>query len=263
MSVVNKQIKPNRKYNFIFERTSIVSNKDIEILEESNIGGGKTKIAAKALLQESNKRNANSRVYTDQICESIVSQLSPKATGRSLLMEIDHPLFVSADPNVLKRRASIVEINNCGALIRDISFKGGQVCGIFETLSGFKGPDLCNLIMKDKVDIGFSLRALGAVETLQDGTIMVKDPIRPITYDIVSNPSHATAKVLEFLPETASDFIPEDNMIFEGVDDNFRDILSADHIAVYEGNSVVYRFIDDIINDRYLNVVSKQIKFRL
>jgi len=30
---------------------------------------------------------------------------------------------------------------------------------------------LYNLITKDKVDIGFSLRALGAVETLQDGTI--------------------------------------------------------------------------------------------
>lgn len=134
---MQKKPIPNRKYNFIFERTSVVSNKDIEILEESNLGGGKTKITAKALLQESNKKNANLRLYTDQICESIVSQLSPKAMGRSLLMEIDHPLFVSPDPNVLKRRASIVEINNCGALIRDISFKNGQVCGIFETLSGF------------------------------------------------------------------------------------------------------------------------------
>ena len=82
-----------------------------------------------------------------------------------------HPLFVSSNPDVLKKRASIIEINNCGALIREIGFKNHQIYGIFETLSGFKGPDLYNLIAKDKVDIGFSLRALGAVETLQDGTI--------------------------------------------------------------------------------------------
>lgn len=253
--------KSNKKYNFIFERTSIVRNHDIEILEETSIGDGKHKIAARASLQESEVKNRNNRYYTSAICESIVNQLSPKAQGRSLLMEVDHPLFVSADPEVLKKRASIIEINNCGALIREIGFKNRQIYGIFETLSGFKGPDLYNLITKDKVDIGFSLRALGAVETLQDGTIMVKDPIRPITYDIVSNPSHANAKVLEFLPESASEFIPEsNNLICEG---EMLDILGKDQIVVSEGDSMVIRFIDDIINERFESVVSKGIKFRI
>ena len=155
--------KSNKKYNFIFERTSVVHNHDIEILEETELGGGKGKIAARCNLQESETRNRNNRYYSNAICESIVGQLSPKATGRSLLMEVDHPLFVSGDPEVLKKRASIIEINNCGALIREIGFKNKQIYGIFETLSGFKGPDLYNLIVKDKVDIGFSLRALGAV----------------------------------------------------------------------------------------------------
>lgn len=252
--------KGNKKYNFIFERTSVVRNHDIEILEETSLGDGKSKIAARASLQESEVKNRNSRYYSSAICESIVNQLSPKATGRSLLMEIDHPLFVSGDPEVLKKRASIVEINNCGALIREIGFKNKQIYGIFETLSGFKGPDLYNLITKDKVDIGFSLRALGAVETLQDGTIMVKDPIRPITYDIVSNPSHVNAKILEFLPESASDFIPERNIICEG---EYADILGMDQIVVSEGDSMVVRFIDDIINERFESVVSRGIKFKL
>jgi hypothetical protein len=175
-------------------------------------------------------------------------------------MEVDHPLFGSSDPETLKRRASIIEINNCGALIREIGFKNRQIYGIFETLSGFKGPDLYNLITKDKVDIGFSLRALGAVETLQDGTIMVKDPIRPITYDIVSNPSHANARVLEFLPETANEFIPDgSSMLCEG---EMMDMLDKDHIAISEGDSMVIRFIDDIINERFESVVSKGIRFK-
>lgn len=249
----------DKKYNFIFERTSVVRNHDIEILEETDLGNGKTKIAARAYLQESETRNRNNRYYSNAICESIVSQLSPKAQGRSLLMEVDHPLFISSDPEILKKRATIIEINNCGALIREIGFKNKQIYGIFETLSGFKGPDLYNLITKDKVDIGFSLRALGAVETLQDGTIMVKDPIRPITYDIVSNPSHVNARVLEFLPETANEFIPDNNVICEG---EMLDLLGKDRIAISEGDSMVIRFIDDIINERFDSVVSKGIKFR-
>jgi hypothetical protein len=249
----------SKKYNFIFERTSVVHNHDIEILEETDLGGGRSKIAAMCSLQESEVKNRNNRYYTNAICESIVNQLSPKAQGRSLLMEVDHPLFISENSEVLKKRASIIEINNCGALIREIGFKNKQIYGIFETLSGFKGPDLYNLIVKDKVDIGFSLRALGAVETLQDGTIMVKDPIRPITYDVVSNPSHVNARVLEFLPETASEFIP-DNMICEG---EMLDLLGKDHIAISEGDSMVIRFIDDIINERFENIVSKGIKFKL
>jgi len=88
---------------------------------------------------------------------------------------------------------------------------------------------------------------------------MVKDPIRPITYDIVSNPSHINARVLEFLPETANEFIPDSNMICEG---ETLELLGKDRIAISEGDSMVIRFIDDIINERFESVVSKGIKFR-
>jgi hypothetical protein len=247
----------NNKYNFIFEGTRVVRNQDIEILDEIQVPGGKTKVVGKALLQEADVLNANKRRYPKQICESIVNQLAPKATSRSLLMEIDHPLFVSSDPEVLKKRATIVEINNCGALLRDIIFENGRIHGVFETLSGFKGPDLYNLITKDKVDVGFSLRALGAIETLSDGTIIVKDPIRPITYDFVSNPSHVTSRVLEFLPESASEFMSSEQVLYE----TDLSILSKDHITIADGDSVVVRFIDDIINERFYDIISKKIKF--
>lgn len=250
----------HKKYSFIFEQTNVVSHNDIQILEEQKFSGGNGKITASVRLQEAEIKNSNGRFYSNPICDSIVSQLSPKASNRSLLMEIDHPLFVSADPEVLKRRASIVEINNCGALLRNLKFANGQIIGEIETLSGFKGPDVYNLIMRDKVDIGFSLRALGAVETLQDGTIMVKDPIRPITYDIVSNPSHTTARVLEFLPESAQEFIPEQNVIYENSD---LDLLMADQVNVVVNNSNVLKFIDDIINERFLEVATKKIRFRI
>ncbi len=250
---------PIRKYNFIFETTSISSRDDIKVLEETKLPNGNGKISASVRLQEAEMKNSNSRYYSNSICESIVNQLSPKASSRSLLMEIDHPLFVSDDQNVLKRRASIVEINNCGSLLREISFADRKVGGIFETLSGFKGPDLYNIIMKDKVDVGFSLRALGAVEQLQDGTIMVKDPIKPITYDVVSNPSHATAKVLEFLPENVTDFMSEHSMIYEAAD---MEMLDLDHITVADSTISLTEFFDDIYKQKFSEVITR-ITFRV
>ena len=152
-----------------------------------------------------------------------------------------------------------MEINNCGGLLRKIDFANNKVGGIFETLSGFKGPDLYNIIMKDQVDIGFSLRALGAVEQLQDGTILVKDPIKPITYDVVSNPSHATAKVLEFLPENAIEYMSEHSVIYEAAD---IEMLDLDHITISDSTISLTEFFDDIYRQKFSDVISR-ITFRV
>src|SRR6056297_4333455 len=181
-----KQKSNNNTYCFLFETTSIVPNSDIEILEEVKTEGGGKKVSFKSRLQESNVRNQNKRIYDDTVCENIVEQLGPKAKSRSLLCEIDHPMGSGADPAAMKRRAAIIEVKNCGAVIREIQFKNGENTGILETLSSFRGPDLHKLITDDKVDIGWSLRALGGVTPLQDGTLKVNSPIRAITYDIVS-----------------------------------------------------------------------------
>jgi len=177
-----KQKSNNNNYCFLFETTSIVPNSDIEILEEVKTEGGGKKVSFKSRLQESNVRNQNKRVYDDTVCESIVNQLTPKAQSRSLLCEIDHPMG-GGDPAAIKRRAAVIEVKNCGAVIREIQFNNGEITGILETLSSFRGPDLHKLIMDDKIDIGWSLRALGGVTPLQDGTLKVNSPIRAITYD--------------------------------------------------------------------------------
>ena len=125
-----------QRYNFIFERTSMPGTKNIEILEEQGSNTGVKRVIARALMQEASVQNNNRRIYSEPICESIVNQLSPKASSRSLLMEIDHPLFVSSNPDVLKRRAAIVEIGNSGAALSNIIFADKKIVGIFETLSG-------------------------------------------------------------------------------------------------------------------------------
>lgn len=80
----------NKQYSFIFEQTSVVSPGELQILSEIKLPDGKSKLSFRSRLQESNTRNNNRRIYSDTICESIVSQLGPRASSRSLLMEVDH-----------------------------------------------------------------------------------------------------------------------------------------------------------------------------
>ena len=249
----------SKKYTFIIESTSVIPNSKIEILEETGSKkAGTRKAVFKSRLQEANVVNQNKRIYDRVVCENIVGQLQPKASSRNLLCEIDHPL--SGDPESMKRRAAIVEIKNCGAIIRGIRFDGKEIIGEVETLLGFRGPDLAKLILDDKVDIGWSLRALGSVQTQSDGTIKVLNEIRPITYDIVSSPSHANAKILEFLPESDMSILQNSQSILtEGLDEFFE----KEQITICENNQCVKLFLEDYIRDNFKKVIGKGIRFHI
>lgn len=166
------------KYFYLYEQVSTVSSHNLDILSETVVAG-RPKYKFQSYLQEANVLNQNKRRYDQSICESIVEKLTPKVQNRSLLMEIDHPLFVSSDPETLKRRSTIVEINNSAAKIDKIKFDKGKILAEVTTLTGFKGPDLAHLI-QDGVNFGFSLRALGSVQQLTDGTMNVTQPMLPI-----------------------------------------------------------------------------------
>lgn len=168
----------NNKYYYLYETTAKCSAGNLQIINETTVAG-KPKYKFNTVLQESGVKNQNRRVYSQTICESIVDKLQTKVTNNSLLSEINHPMFISADKDLLQRRSTVVELDNCAAIIRKLKFHNGQVIGEMETLSGFKGPDLAALI-SDGVNVGFSLRALGSVRTLTDGTIEVIEPMIPI-----------------------------------------------------------------------------------
>ncbi len=251
----------NNKNNFyfIFEASSEVTPSKINLIDESVDSNGSAKIVFETRLQTAEEKNNNKRYYSKKICESIVKQLQSKAKQGSLMMEIDHPMFISESPETLKKRAAVVEINNCAAKLRKVFMRGNDIIGEVESLTGFRGPDFANLIARDKVNIGFSLRALGSVEPMVDGTLMVKEPIRPITYDIVSNPSHSNARILKFLPEAYNEFLPEESLaLMESVGE-----LDSGQLLVCEGGMCVRKFVEEIIEESFLEVVSKRIKFRI
>lgn len=238
-------------YNFIYEMTNIVPNSEIEIRETIAIPNSKScKVVFEAQLQDANKQNKNGRVYSTDICQEIVNVLKPKAKARALLQEVDHPVV---DPNTAegRRRAIMVSIQKCGTVIRDLNMSGGSVIGEIETLSGFLGPDVAHLLVDDKVDIGFSLRMFGKLVT-ENNITKVQKPIRPITYDIVTNPSHDAARILQFLPENIGSFVGDAG----NSDLQLLEELAIDDIDVIDSNQSIYDYLDQLIRESFENMHS-------
>lgn len=247
-------------FSLLLESTSIVNPEDITILEsESKNKDGSERIIFKTKLQSANEINANKRYYSREICNNIVESLRPIAKSRSLLQEIDHPFLNSSDLDLQKKRAVTIDYKNCGSLIKDIYLENNDVVGEIQTLSGFYGPSLRDLIVKDKVNIGFSLRMLGSVKPHphMEGVNLVTAPLKPITYDVVTNPSHKSARIISFIPESASEFVDDSlNLMTE------NEILTLEncHLPI-SSRKVVDEFLMDILKQEFNNIKSFKFDF--
>jgi hypothetical protein len=169
----------------IMEECNVVRNDEMYILHEEKVNYQDTpvnKIIFRTRLHSAEEVNGNNRYYPKSTCLEIVNSLASKAKGRSLFQEVDHPISFGADDSAFKKRAAIVEIKNCGSLVRNIYLEGKDIIAEVETLSGFKGPDLANLIKEDKANLGFSWRGFASLKPRNTtGNIMeVTTPLRAI-----------------------------------------------------------------------------------
>lgn len=235
----------------LFETFTPVGNDEILFLENTQVNGI-PKAKFKVRLQTLEERNGNGRYYDMSIGRAIVEALKPKAIGRSLLMEVDHPMTpatTESEQIYAKKRAVTVELKNCGALISDLGIHNKEIIGEAETLTGFQGPDFYNVIALDKADIGFSLRMFGRVRLDEStGLNKVIGPVRPITYDIVTNPSHKTAKILEFVTEDINQFLVNESMDLNILQESAFD---CDGIKCASCNEDVYAYLDDVLNSSF------------
>lgn len=245
-----------RGITLVMEETFSVTPGNLKILQESILENGSGKVKFKVPLQDAETVNGNRRFYSRETCNSIVESLKPMAKNRCLFQEIDHPMISSNDQDSIKKRAVVVELKNCGSMISDIYMDGNNVMGIIETLSGFRGPDLADLILKDKANIGFSLRAFSRVEPHPrlENVMEVKNPIKSITYDTVTNPSHKNSRMVQFTTESAqfrellnSSDEDELNIIHE-----CESILSTDNL--YNPNTskqVIAQYLNELVREAY------------
>lgn len=83
-----------------------------------------------------------------------------------------------------------------------------------------------------------------------------------ITYDIVSNPSHAKARVLEFLPESCSGSNDDSNMMLvcESLDQDIL-FLEQDGIKINNTEIIEKSFVEEILKENFGKAL-KGLKFR-
>lgn len=94
-------------------------------------------------------------------------------------------------------------------------------------------------------------------ESYGDVTHVVSAPIRPITYDVVTNPSHMDAKVLSFLPENIDSFL--------GSNDNSSLLTESsfmmDELTLPNSNLAVLEYRDQLLKESFRNMGAVRIKF--
>lgn len=246
--------------SLLFEISSVATPADLTIIKESYDKATKiSKVIFKTKLQTAEEVNANRRYYSRETCANIVEGLSAQAKARSLFQEIDHPMAVGSETDQ-KRRALTVQLSNCGSLLRDIWVDGNNIIGEVETLSGFKGPDLRNIIMEDKANIGFSVRMFGKLKahpSIQE-VVEVVTPLKPITYDVVTNPSHKTAHIINFIPESISELDSGDTLVTE----SGNQILTLEnaHIPI-SSRDILNEYLMMVLQESFNNVKTLHFKF--
>lgn len=143
-------------------------------LNESTTKGGLVKFRGK--FQEADAINKNKRIYPFDVLDENVKQLQEAIKERRLLGELDHPTD------------SIVHFANASHVVTKLWWEGSTLMGEGDILSTPSGRILHALI-SDGVKIGISSRGVGQGTTNEDGTLVIGEGYKLITFDAVADPS--------------------------------------------------------------------------
>lgn len=138
---------------------------------------GKPMIIPGVIIQRSNAKNRNGRVYpADVLRREIDKYNDTMVKSNRALGELDH-----SDSNV-------VNLKNVSHNIKKIYWKGDDVCGDIEILDGdeFPAGRIAAGLLRRGIPVGISSRGMGSVHESHDGTVTVNDDFNLLTFDLVS-----------------------------------------------------------------------------
>jgi hypothetical protein len=157
------------------------------------------KVKVKTILQTVDDINKNKRRYSRRIMEKGLQEIMNDIKLRQLVGELDHPVLTGNDDSDCARHF-LVLYERTSHIITNVYFDGNNLMGDVETTLTDRGFTMAGLLL-DGVPVGFSLRAVGDHKTI-NGIDEVCDPFFIITWDCVSNPSHASARVINVMTES-------------------------------------------------------------
>jgi len=142
--------------------------------EKRRVAEGKVTILT-GVMQMSETKNANGRMYPHALLEREVARYSKLVEQRRALGELDHP------------ESSVINLQNCSHLVTEIWMDENKVMGKIEVLPTPSGQILKNLV-ECNIPCGISSRGMGSV-TERNGVTLVEDDFQLICFDMVSDPS--------------------------------------------------------------------------
>jgi len=141
--------------------------------EKIKVKNGATYLSG--LMQMSETKNGNNRVYPAAILEREVNNYKKMVRERRALGELDHP------------EDSVINLKNASHLVVDIWMDGNKCMGKIEVLNTPSGNILKNLV-DSGVKMGISSRGMGSIRE-ENGRTIVEDDFQLICFDMVSDPS--------------------------------------------------------------------------
>lgn len=216
----------------------------------------KDRIRMECVLQTVGDVNRNKRRYSRDLMESGMQKVSDRIKEGSFLGELDHP--ITKDPG----RQVTVLYKEAAHRILEYGWNGNKLVGVLETLRTPNGQILRNLA-EDGIPVGYSFRGMGDLRQIYENGNRIFDvvgPLHVITWDAVSHPSHAEAKIIRIteqvqgaLNETAANMIAESSILHEetGIEEN------KDLICTKEGVCYLPNDFDKLVEQRVVNLVKK------
>lgn len=216
----------------------------------------KDRIRMECVLQTVGDVNRNKRRYSRDLMESGMQKVSDRIKEGSFLGELDHP--ITKDPG----RQVTVLYKEAAHRILEYGWNGNKLVGVLETLRTPNGQILRNLA-EDGIPVGYSFRGMGDLRQIYENGNRIFDvvgPLHVITWDAVSHPSHAEAKIIRIteqvqgaLNEAAANMIAESSILHEeiGIEEN------KDLICTKEGVCYLPNDFDKLVEQRVVNLVKK------
>ena len=128
-------------------------------------------------MQRAGAKNQNGRVYEKAILEREVNKyLEEFVNNGNAYGELDHP------------ESAVVSLKNASHIVKDLWWKGNDLCGRVELLNTPAG-NIVKEIIKAGHTIGISSRGTGSVQPTNENTLEVQPDFELVCWDFVSNPS--------------------------------------------------------------------------
>ena len=197
-----------------------------------------------ACLQTVGVWNRNNRLYEEGLLKEGIRKIDSRIGEGSLLGELDHPV----DGNPVRQLTVLYK--NASHQFLELGWEGNKLVAVIETTRSPNGEILKNFT-EDGIPVGFSFRGMGDLKkTVMEGGktgFKVEPPLNIVTWDAVSYPSHAEARVIK-ITEGVVNIIHESVSIHENKDG----LICMENGYCYFPND-----FDNLVERRIINLKDK------